>query len=93
MPHQHTLALAIFKKYHIEPNISGTFQSLSYGAMMAEGGVSSSVSVVLPENDSRFYLIDGCGIFYEMAVAYQAVRERDPEITEIIKSFRRYFLS
>ena len=91
MPHQRTLALAIFKKYQIEPHISGTFQALSYGAMMAEEGVSSSVSVALPENDSRFYLIDGCNIFYEMAVAYQAVRERDPEITGIIKSFRRYF--
>lgn len=75
----------------IEPHISGTFQAFSYGAMMAEEGVSSSVSVALPENDSRFYLIDGCNIFYEMAVAYQAVRERDPEITGITKSFRRYF--
>lgn len=91
MPHQRALALEIFKKYGITPNISGAFQALSYGAMMAEAGISNSISIVLPEINKHFYLISNCNVFYEMAVVYQASREHDPEICQVIKCFHQYF--
>lgn len=94
MPKQHALAIRIFQKYHIEPNIRETFQAMSYGAIMAEEGLASAVSILLDEGEqrfTRFFLIEGCNITYDTAVAYKPERKRDRDIQHIIQCFREYF--
>lgn len=94
MPHQRTLALQILKKYQIKADIKGTFETLTYGRIVAEEGICSSISILtsdiqeIPEN---FYLIDGCDITYDMAVIYRRERRMDPDILKIIKHFKDYF--
>lgn len=94
MPHQRSLALQILKKYHIEPDIHGTFQTLSYSKIMADEGICSSISVVtdfMQNTPENFYLIEGCDITYDRALVYQKDRADDCDIRKVIGYFKTYF--
>ncbi len=94
MSHQRQLVLKILKDHQITPDIVGDFQTLSYGAVMAEAGSCSSISVLFDDNGKyrdNFFRISGCSVTYDRVLAFRRENAHDPQIQEIIRCFRQYF--